>query len=86
MSNRLSKKGTTRKRPEKRPARPALVRIAIILEAEELEQLNALATSTRRNRSQMVGWLVREATRVVKQQREGTEVAERLDVAFSKIT
>lgn len=67
MSNRLSKKGT----PKKKPTKPAKVRVTVILDADELEQLNMLADSTRRNRSQMVGWLVREATRIVKEHREG---------------
>ena len=70
MFNRLSKKPT----PKKEPAKPSMVRVAIILEAGELEQLNMLAKSTRRNRSQMVGWLVREAVRVVKATREGRTV------------
>ena len=61
MSNPISKT-STRKKP---PAKPSKVRVAIILDAGELEQLNMLADSTRRNRSQMVGWLVREAVRVV---------------------
>lgn len=67
MSNVLSKKATRKKKP----AKPRMIRATIILEADELEQLNELAKSTRRNRSQMVGWLVREAVKVVKQQREG---------------
>ena len=70
MSNRLSKKST----PKKPPAKPSKVRVAVILDADELEQLNMLAKSTRRNRSQMVGWLVREAVRVVEADREGRTV------------
>ena len=63
MSNRLTKKPT----PKKRSVKLSKVRVTIMLDADELEQLNMLATSTRRNRSQMVGWLVREAVRVVEE-------------------
>ena len=61
MSNVLSKKP----RRKKKDRANKTVRVTVVLDPEELRALDRLAADTRRNRSQMVGWLVREAVRCI---------------------